>query len=272
MGSTSIERLSHAEEIYRSALDKLNISEWKNSISLPERASSESTLLKKASVENVEKVVDSTLPQLETMELTSGNRLNEKVDGKKCRKTKNAPKSLLKDLYLVPEPSYRITRSKYRSSQNKCLNGSIEVPRGSSKQTKGNNVSNLSDTPSQEESVSETKSCIVDAGTCICNKMKCWQCLPGEVIESRLLVNFVNIKWEFVRRRLSLRVLTGIGMLATVCYNFTAIMPPIKRGIKISNCPAFFFSIHNISYYIIFCRNSQCYPNLIFVCLLVSLK
>ncbi|KAJ4717002.1 putative Separase [Melia azedarach] len=211
MGSTSIERLSHAEEIYRSALDKLNISEWKNSISLPERASSESTLLKKASVENVEKVVDSTLPQLETMELTSGNRLNEKVDGKKCRKTKNAPKSLLKDLYLVPEPSYRITRSKYRSSQNKCLNGSIEVPRGSSKQTKGNNVSNLSDTPSQEESVSETKSCIVDAGTCICNKMKCWQCLPGEVIESRLLVNFVNIKWEFVRRRLSLRVLTGIG-------------------------------------------------------------
>ncbi|XP_031277684.1 separase [Pistacia vera] len=190
-GNTSMERLSHAENIYKSALDKLNLSEWKNSISFPEGESSENT-----------------------MEILTRDGSVAKMEGKKSRKLKNAPTTLLKDQSLIPESNSRITRSKYRSSQNQCVNGSIEVQAGLSKHTKGNTSSDFSNPLSQRESVLETKSCIVDTGceaTCICNKMKCWKCLRVEVIESGLLDNFVHIKWEFIRRRLSLRVLTGIG-------------------------------------------------------------
>ncbi|KAJ0007712.1 hypothetical protein Pint_29731 [Pistacia integerrima] len=149
-----------------------------------------------------------------TMEILTRDGSVAKMEGKKSRKLKNAPTTLLKDQSLIPESNSRITRSKYRSSQNQCVNGSIEVQAGLSKHTKGNTSSDFSNPLSQRESVLETKSCIVDTGceaTCICNKMKCWKCLRVEVIESGLLDNFVHIKWEFIRRRLSLRVLTGIG-------------------------------------------------------------
>lgn len=222
-GNTSMERLSHAENIYKSALDKLNLSEWKNSISFPEGESSESLFLKKPLVQNNEYVAsntfsDSSIYYPDTTEILTRNGSVAKVEGKKSRKLKNAPKA---DQSLIPESNSRITRSKYRSSQNQCVNGSIEVQAGLSKHTKGNTSFDFSNPRSQRESVSETKSCIVDTGceaTCICNKMKCWKCLPMEAIESGLLDNFVHIKWEFIRRRLSLRVLTGIGMVATAYY------------------------------------------------------
>jgi separase len=46
---------------------------------------------------------------------------------------------------------------------------------------------------------------------CICNGKKCWFCLAREVKESGLLSNFIYLKWEFARRRLSIRLLSGIG-------------------------------------------------------------
>lgn len=231
-GNTLIERLSNAEKLYKSALDKLNLSEWKNSISLPEEARSESMLLRKPSVQNAEHCasntfVHATLHQPDTMELTARNHLNAKVGGTKCRKTKNPPKSLVKDQNLDRDPNSRITRSKYRSSQNRSVNSCIDEQSGVSKHTKNNNLPDLPDILSQGESVLEAKSCLLDTGcqaACICNKMKCWQCLPGEVIESGLLDNLLHVKWEFARRRLSLRVLAGIGMIATACYKFTSVI------------------------------------------------
>ncbi|KAH9685964.1 Separase [Citrus sinensis] len=217
-GNTLIERLSNAEKLYKSALDKLNLSEWKNLISLPEEARSESILPKKPSIQNVEHgagntFVHSTLHQPDTVELTARNQLSAKVGGTKCRKTKNALKSLVNDQNLDLDPNSRITRSKCRSSQNQSVNNCVEERSGVSKHAKNNNLSDLPDILSQGKSVLEAKS-FVDTGyqaACICNKMKCWQCLPGEVIESGLLDNLLRVKWEFTRRRLSLRVLAGIG-------------------------------------------------------------
>ncbi|KAI9176721.1 hypothetical protein LWI28_006369 [Acer negundo] len=183
----SIEKLSHAEELYKVALKKLNCSEWQNLISCPEEANSESILHGKTQWN-----------QPDTMELLTRDGMNAKTEGKKGRKTKNAPKALVGEHYLIPEGSSRITRSKSRSSQYQSVNGSND----------------FSDIASQRKSVSETKSCIIDTGSeasCICDKTKCWQCLPVEVIESGLLDNLINIKWEFVRRQLSLRILNGIG-------------------------------------------------------------
>ncbi|KAH9751960.1 Separase [Citrus sinensis] len=217
-GNTLIERLSNAEKLYKSALDKLNLSEWKNSISLPEEARSESILPKKPSIQNVEHgagntFVHSTLHQPDTVELTARNQLSSKVGGTKCRKTKNALKSLVNDQNLDLDPNSRITRSKYRSSQNQSVNNCVEERSGVSKHAKNNNLSDLPDILSQGKSVLEAKSFVDTAyqAACICNKMKCWQCLPGEVIESGLLDNLLHVKWEFTRRRLSLRVLAGIG-------------------------------------------------------------
>jgi hypothetical protein len=50
--------------------------------------------------------------------------------------------------------------------------------------------------------------------------MRCWQCLAMAVMESGLVNNFVHMKWEVVRRRLLLRLLTGIGMS-----NFYSVYP-----------------------------------------------
>ncbi|KAK2664690.1 hypothetical protein Ddye_003264 [Dipteronia dyeriana] len=179
----SIEKLSHAEELYKVSLKKLNCSEWKNLISCPEEANSESILHGQTQSN-----------QPDTMELLTRDGMNAKAERKKGRKTKNAPNGQ----YLIPERNSRITRSKSRSSQYQSVNSSTD----------------FSDIASQRKSVSETKNCIIDTGSeasCICNKTKCWQCLPVEVIESGLLDNLINIKWEFVRRKLSLRILNGIG-------------------------------------------------------------
>ncbi|XP_044490537.1 separase-like isoform X4 [Mangifera indica] len=218
-GNSLMERLSNAENIYKSALEKLNLSEWKNSISCPDGESVESIFLKRPFGQNDEHVAtnkysDSSVYYPDTKEILTRDGSVAKMEGKTSRKLKNAPKAFLKDQPLIPESNSRITRSKYRSSQNQCVNGSSEVQAGLSKHTIDNTSSDFINPLSQRESVLERKSCIVNTGceaTCICNKMKCWRCLSVEVIESGLLDNFVHMKWEFIRRRLSLSVLTGIG-------------------------------------------------------------
>uniref|UniRef100_A0A2N9IGR6 separase n=1 Tax=Fagus sylvatica TaxID=28930 RepID=A0A2N9IGR6_FAGSY len=188
----SVERLSHAENLYKLALDKLNLSVWKNCVSCPEKANAE------------------------TNNQGRGKSTREapkaKMEAKKSRK--NAPKPLPKDQCLIPENNSRLTRSKYRSTQNLSMSTSGELQVGGLRCLKGNNASDFSDTISQRESLLETDGCIVSSGSevkCICNKMGCWHCLLMEVMNSGLVDNLLNMKWELVRRRLSLRLLTSIG-------------------------------------------------------------
>ncbi|KAI3788961.1 hypothetical protein L2E82_01744 [Cichorium intybus] len=47
--------------------------------------------------------------------------------------------------------------------------------------------------------------------TCVCDEVKCWHCLPSEIMKSNSLTSIIQMKWECIRRRLLLRLLTGIG-------------------------------------------------------------
>lgn len=195
--STSLEELSYAENLYKSALTKLNLSEWKNSVSCPGQ-----TVLK-----DIGYSAGGTLTHFGETKVEP----KSKAEAKKCR-TKNARKPVVRDL----EYNLRSTRSRCQSSQNQIVRGTGVVQVGHSKHLKRTTECDSSDTLSNMDFLLELESCEVTFGcdvTCICNKMRCWHCLPMEVMESGLLKNFVDLKWEYVRRRLSLRILTGLGMV-----------------------------------------------------------
>ncbi|XP_061982544.1 separase [Populus nigra] len=190
----SIERLSLAESLYRSALDRLGHPEWKNSVSYSK---------------DVEEIEGASVcfPTCQV-----GPKL--KMESQKCRKTRKATKCLLKEQSSVTEHSTRLTRSRYHSFQNQKVDSSAEVQVGPLNQLKGNKTCDIVDPNGQRQWLSGRKSCMVDLGCeiiCICNGKKCWFCLAREVKESGLLSNFIYLKWEFARRRLSIRLLSGIG-------------------------------------------------------------
>lgn len=218
--NTSLDKLSLAENLYKSAIAKLNLSEWKNSVSCPEQGWVESTRLRKTILKDVGSCASSTFTHSEENQEDIGKPTREGLKGKKevkkCKKTNNAPKPVVKDQDAIPEYNLRSTRSRYQSSQNQSISGNGVVQVGHSKQLKGNSKSDCPDTFRKREFLLDLKSCEVAFGcdvTCICNKMSCWQCLPVEVLDSGLVKNLVDLKWEFVRRRLSLRLLTGLGMV-----------------------------------------------------------
>ncbi|KAF9685049.1 hypothetical protein SADUNF_Sadunf03G0013900 [Salix dunnii] len=190
----SVERLSLAESLYRSALDSLGHPEWKNSVSYSE---------------DVEEIMGAAVcfP-------TCQGGPKSKMESPKCRKTKKATKCLLKEQSSVTEHNTRLTRSRYHSFQNQKVESSAEVQAGPLNQLKGNKTCDIFDPNGQRQWLSGRKSCMVDLGCeimCICNGKKCRFCLAREVKESRLLSNFIFLKWEFARRRLSIRLLSGIG-------------------------------------------------------------
>ncbi|OMO79315.1 Peptidase C50, separase [Corchorus capsularis] len=199
----SKEKLSQAEFLYKSALEKLNHSEWKN-ISLGEE-------------KDENKIITGTIICTEDI---AGNgdahhpaKPLEGVGARKSRKTKNVSKSVLKEQHVIPEQSSRITRSRSRSTQNQSISitGEAQVQLLN---TNGNAVSDLSGTCRQKESLLGTKSSMGEVRseiTCLCKKTKCWQCLPTDIMTSGLVNNFINMRWEYARRRLMVRVLTGIG-------------------------------------------------------------
>ncbi|CAK7357007.1 unnamed protein product [Dovyalis caffra] len=214
--SVSIERLSLAENFYRSALDRLNYREWKNSVSCPEDV---------GEIEGAS--VCFTTGQL---------RPKMKMESQKYRKTKKAMKSLLKEQSSVTENHTRLTRSRYRSSQNQNVDSSAEVQVGLLNQLKGNRTHDIGIPNGQRQWLSGTKGCMVDLGceiTCICNGKKCWFCLAREVKESGLLSNFICLKWEFVRRRLSVRLLSGIGKCLEVHGRFHEAHEIISQSISV---------------------------------------
>ncbi|XP_070034034.1 separase isoform X2 [Nicotiana tomentosiformis] len=62
-----------------------------------------------------------------------------------------------------------------------------------------------------ESSVDDKHSSGAENMSCMCLKLKCWHHLPLEVLQSGSLSNFIYLKWELVRRQLSLRLLTTMG-------------------------------------------------------------
>ncbi|XP_038681739.1 separase isoform X2 [Tripterygium wilfordii] len=209
----SPEMLSCAENWYKSALDTLNRCDWKNSVSCPEEASPEITTVKE-DCKNVE-CVDHPAKLLPDTRNTVSKKegAKAKMEAKKCRKAKNTTRSSLREQASIPEHNFRITRSRCQSSQNQQLTICAEKQVDLSQQSKGHSGSNF---PSliNDESDLGVKSSTIDKGSegmCICDKLNCWFCLAKEVVASGLVPDFIHMKWEFIRRRLLLRVLTGIG-------------------------------------------------------------
>ncbi|KAK7412084.1 hypothetical protein VNO78_03531 [Psophocarpus tetragonolobus] len=199
-----------AKKWYTSALDKLNLSEWKNPISCPEDSSDRTA-------------TDIKCPAGKTCTCSIMNEAGENVNksrtagqeidfgAKQNRKTKNAVKVLPKQPNSVVENKTRVTRSRYRSSQNQDT--SIYKKLGVHENLEGNHVSDSSDMLSQNGSVLDNIGCPFAsrcAITCVCSKMGCWNCLTSEVVKSGVLNDFINLKWEFVRRQLSMKLLSRV--------------------------------------------------------------
>ena len=206
----SIKRLSFAENLYKSALDKLNLSEWKNSVSSPEESCAEGILSRN---------------QLDAVTLVSTGEVPKVKMETRSRKAKKASQILPQEQCLVSQNNSRLTRSKYRSFQDKSVNAKGEEQACLTKYSNGKLVPVCTDPFSHKGSRMDVKSSMADFGsetTCICNQRKCWHCLPIEVMESGLVNDFIFMKWEFVRRRLSLRLLTNKGMDPTAFISFTS--------------------------------------------------
>lgn len=224
-GKISPERLYHAEDLYKSALDKLNLSHWKNSVSCPKESTAESMVLGNTTVKDFRNGVCHMFSLCkDQVDINKPSREGSKcMESKKGRKPRNATKPLSKDQGPILEKNVRSTRSKYRSSKNQNITSSDEIQFGHTKHLKGNNECDYSTTFSPEDVLMKMRSCKLVAGCeemCVCHKNRCWLCLPMEVMRSGLIKDFINMKWEFVRRRISIRLLTSLGMSIASCYGY----------------------------------------------------
>ncbi|KAF3628570.1 putative DNA polymerase delta subunit 4-like [Capsicum annuum] len=102
------------------------------------------------------------------------------------------------------------------SSQKDKLGSAVEGRR--TRKTKKESGHNLRMTRSRYHSMKKCESSVDDEHAndaedmgCMCYKLKCWHHLPLEILRSGSLSNFVCLKWELVRRQLSLRLLTTMG-------------------------------------------------------------
>lgn len=190
-GNISEERLINAEELYKLALDKLNLSAWKNSISCPDE----------------ENYLSSLTIQVE--------KPKAKKDSKKCKKTTNGPRSFQMDQCINPQNNVRLTRSKCRSIQGQSTSNFNEVEADLSVHLKSNIPDIYRVSRSKQLQVNSCTSTFGCGAPCKNGKVGCWQCLPTEIMEAGQMNNFIYLKWEFVRRRLLLRQLSGLGINGT---------------------------------------------------------
>ncbi|XP_030477632.1 separase isoform X2 [Cannabis sativa] len=204
-GKLSMKSSFHAETLYKSAIDLLNLSDWDSSASLPNEASAGNIVLQLE--KGVDYNVSNTSAHTEEaqLDINKPSRKGAKVKNevKNCRRTRNSTKVLLKDEDVIPEKAFRSTRSKYQSSQNKNISSNVQV----------GCESDSSGTFSERDLMLEIKSNKNAFGNedSFCNKMRCWHCVHLEGTKNGLIVNAIDMKWEFIRRKLLLKLLTSLG-------------------------------------------------------------
>ncbi|XP_031390814.1 separase isoform X2 [Punica granatum] len=192
-------KLSKAEKLFRSALDKLNHFEWKSSDVHEEEKEESSNLKKMNYVDGVYQGTNTVVNQLAARKILPASKQDVKIEIAKGRKAKTVAKSSLKEHCIISDANKRVTRSRYRSSkQNAVLSGDAEACPVTS--SSANQTDSL---PQQDNSGNGV--------SCICNNMKCWRCLLTNVAKSGLLNNYINMRWELFRRRISTGLLIGIG-------------------------------------------------------------
>lgn len=214
---SSIDRLFYAENRYESAVKKLKFSEWKNSVSDPEEATVSSTMFSDVLAKDVKHGTSSLswreTNHLDMIEISSECNGTETKYEPKMSRTRKASKTLSQGQDLMQQHNLMMTRSRSRTSKKISEGDQDEVQIDCTVSSKSKNVFACPDSLGQH---SEIKHFVDNSGnsvSSVCNKMKCWHCLPHEVRESGFLNNHIHMKWEFARRRLLLRLLTDIGMM-----------------------------------------------------------
>ncbi|XP_022149194.1 separase isoform X2 [Momordica charantia] len=221
-GNISEERLINAEKLYKLALEKLNLSVWKDSISCPDE--------------------DRYLSSL----TTQAERPKAKRDGKKCKKAINTSRSFQMDQCINPQSNVRLTRSRCRSIQSQSTSNSNDVEVDLSVHLKSN-VPDRSSASGQRQLHLQINSCTptsVCGASCKNGKVGCWQCLPMEITEAGQMNNFIYLKWEFVRKRLLLRQLSGLGKCLGIRGQFHQTHETIFKSMSIVVSRNLFFQAH----------------------------
>ncbi|KAI3841547.1 hypothetical protein MKX03_023861 [Papaver bracteatum] len=177
---SSINSLHSTLDLYKSALKRLKLPEWDNSLSFLE----------------TDDLVPKELGSLKGK--SEGSHVN--LVPKKSRKPKTAPQDLAAEL-LEPVNARMMTRSRYRSSHNNSVQLEEKMDLDCSTNSRRRNI--LDDHAKQSS----------DYGceACKVHRKNCWRCLLLKVSESGKMNDFIYMKWEFYRRRLQLKLLIDIG-------------------------------------------------------------
>ncbi|XP_030513656.2 separase isoform X1 [Rhodamnia argentea] len=214
--SVSADKLSHAEELYQSALDRLSLLGLRIPASSLKQGNSNSLMVQRS----IDKIDDSrttnaslnSSPNQQNGRCVSmKGRLAGKVENKKGRKAKTLPKSTVKEQPVTYDGNKRLTRSRYR-----CLSQGLpsDVQVHPTTFSEGSDLSGCNDNSDKTQWFLHSESLTQDSGTealCICSKWKCWNCIHVENIKSGSMNSFLHMRLEFFSRRLSSRLFTGIG-------------------------------------------------------------
>lgn len=216
--SVSADKLSHAEELYQSALDRLSLLGLRIPVKSRRQGNSNSLMVQRPIDKSDDSVatnasLNSSSNQQNGRCVSMKEKLTGKVENKKGRKTKTLPKSTVEGQPVTYDGNIRLTRSRNRCfSQGTSLQSDVQVHPATF--SEGSHLSGCNDNSDKTEWLSHCESLTHNSGTkalCICSKWKCWNCLHVENIKSGSVNNFIHMRLEFFSRRLSSRLFTGIG-------------------------------------------------------------
>ncbi|XP_010540470.1 PREDICTED: separase isoform X2 [Tarenaya hassleriana] len=199
---SQIDRLSHAESLFSSALSKISCSAWKSSSS----RHAEANFDEGENGNNVEKNVGY---QSNKMGPSIKKALTANRDTRRGRRAKNSETCLSKDNNLISKPSSRITRSMRQSLKEQCQSCSASMDADVSKKSSFSVESVLPNGVDERESILDAKSTTL--GICICNNGKCLLCCSEEVMEFGSLNWLTRLEWEFCYRRIVSTTLVSLG-------------------------------------------------------------
>ncbi|KAI4304809.1 hypothetical protein MLD38_040275 [Melastoma candidum] len=198
-GLVLIDQLAPAEELYNSALDKLHHCEWKDLVPVPFDANAPSQICEKAS-----EFIDSAALNVS---LGSARELPKDVG---VRNRNGKIKKEPKPKQVPPECSRRVTRSISRSfNQNKRAATLVTL-----KTREGNDVKTRESTKDEQDAhtYKESLKQQSSSGTfCICSQLKSCQHLPATLVKPASLNDVITLRWELSQRRVSSKLLTGLG-------------------------------------------------------------
>ncbi|KAL0422316.1 UNVERIFIED_CONTAM: Separase [Sesamum latifolium] len=208
--SPSTKNLFNAKSLYRSALDKLNLSDWQSCYSISEEARAKQVISREKSVSSC------TINLLEMNDSLSNDKPENKAELRRSRRTKKELKPASQRQDMVCGHNRRVTRSTHRSLGETREIGPGDRQIGSAAGLATEPLSTTAAGFDHNMPNSESKCFAADFGsdiTSLCNKMKCWHCFHIEAVDCSSLNNFICMNWELVYRKLCLRLLISIGSL-----------------------------------------------------------